>query len=321
MSIPTFAPAAPLVSVIMPVRDRAGCVARAIRSVLAQSYHPIELIVIDDGSRDGTLAVVQGFGDAVRVIRQEGGGAYAARNRGLAEARGALIAFVDSDDAWHPDKLAQQVPLFTRDEIGLVFGDVRHVRLPCDDAEPVGLTSFAVAPPSRGRVAAAFAYCNFVPTSAAVVRRTCLDEIGGFASGARLSADYLAWFRIALRHQFEYVDGCVADYTVHAAGISHDLGRSLDARLRLFGDARAQTADRRVRAVLRHLLFNLALSRLIALARGRLAGRGRWVDVLLSPFRLGGAATPLWLVGFLRFQVRRRCRQSVGRGRRTDLDP
>lgn len=310
---------APLVSVILPVRDRADCIGRAIRSVLAQDYRPLELIVIDDGSRDGTQAVVAGFGDAVRLILQGGGGAYVARDRGIAAAAGTLIAFIDSDDAWYPDKLARQVPLFARADTGLVFGDVRHVASPHDDAAASGLTSFAVAPPARGVVAPAFVYRNFVPTSTVVVRRICLEEIGGFAPGARLSADYLAWFSIALRHRLDHVNGCVADYTVHTAGISHDLGRSIEARLRLFDDAHAAAADPPTRALLRHLRFNLAVSRLVALLRGRLAWHGRWLDAASLPLRLGGLATPLWLLRFAGFQAWRGWRRIVARTGSHDL--
>ena len=116
----------PLVSVILPVYNRAASVARAIDSVLAQTYEPLELIVVDDGSTDRTRDVVRQFAPGVTLVEQEHAGAYAARNRGIAHARGELIAFIDSDDAWLPEKLARQVPLMSRDEVGLVFGDTVH---------------------------------------------------------------------------------------------------------------------------------------------------------------------------------------------------
>src|SRR5688572_11791530 len=100
----------PLVSVIMPVHNRQATVARAINSVLAQTYSNLELIVVDDGSTDGTRDVVERFGPPVKVISQTHAGAYVARNRALRDARGQLIAFIDSDDAWMSDKLELQVP-------------------------------------------------------------------------------------------------------------------------------------------------------------------------------------------------------------------
>ena len=259
----------PLVSVILAVHNREGSVARAIASVLAQTYRQLELIVVDDGSTDGTRGVVERFGAPVTLITQAHAGVYAARNRGLRHARGELVAFIDSDDAWLSDKLAAQVPLMRRPEVGLVFGDAVHLTAPNEGAPRTGLTSFRVAPPRRGRAAASFAWCNFVPTCTVLVRRSCLEEAGGFSEASRLSADYLAWFRIALRHELDYVDRAVAEYTVHAGGISFDLGRSLAARIDLFAAELAHTTDPRTRALLRRLLFNLSLRLAFAVPRGR----------------------------------------------------
>jgi len=94
----------PLVSVILAVRNREGSVARAIASVLAQTYSPLELIVVDDGSTDGTRGVVERFGARVALLAQPHAGVYTARNAGLRHARGELVAFIDSDDAWFPDR-------------------------------------------------------------------------------------------------------------------------------------------------------------------------------------------------------------------------
>ncbi len=101
----------PLVSVVLPTYNRAAFLPRAIGSVLAQTHRNLELIVADDGSTDNTEAVVAGIGDArVRYLRcpRNGGAAYA-RNRGLEQARGELIAFQDSDDEWLPHKLERQL--------------------------------------------------------------------------------------------------------------------------------------------------------------------------------------------------------------------
>jgi glycosyltransferase involved in cell wall biosynthesis len=259
----------PLVSVILAVHNRERSVGRAITSVLAQTYRHVELIVVDDGSTEGTRDVVERFGATVTLITQAHAGVYAARNRGLRHARGELVAFIDSDDAWLSDKLAMQVPLMRRPEVGLVFGDAVHVTSPHEGAPRTGLMSFRVAPPRRGRVAERFALCNFVPTCTVLLRRSCLEEAGGFSEASELSADYLAWFRIALHHELDYVDREVAEYTVHADGISFDLGRSLSGRLDLFSAELGHTTDPTTRAVLRRLLFNLSLHLTLAVLRGR----------------------------------------------------
>jgi glycosyltransferase involved in cell wall biosynthesis len=304
-----FARERPLVSVILAVRNRAHCVGRAIASVLAQDYAPLELIVVDDGSTDGTVDVVRSFGWRVRLITRPATGAYAARNAGMRAARGALIAFVDSDDAWLPDKLARQVPLM-RGEVALVYGDTIHVTEPRAGAPRNGGTSFGASPPHRGRAAGAFAWCNFVPTCTVLVRRSVLEAAGGFSETQPVSADYLAWFRVALRGGLDFVDAPVAEYTVHADGISADLGRSVAARLALFQAELTAAADPRTRNLLRRLVFNLSLSLALAALRGRAGSvahplRTAW----RAASRSAGLLAAAWAAAFAARQARLRARR------------
>jgi glycosyltransferase involved in cell wall biosynthesis len=119
----------PLVSVIMPSYNRAEFIAQAVESVLAQDYPNWELIIIDDGSVDSTHAVIAGYSSPnIRCLRQDRQGPGAARNRGLAEARGSLIAFLDSDDYFLPGKLrAQAGMLAARKELGALHSGWRKV--------------------------------------------------------------------------------------------------------------------------------------------------------------------------------------------------
>ncbi|MEA2415185.1 MAG: hypothetical protein QOI58_1842 [Thermoanaerobaculia bacterium] len=297
----------PRISVILPVYNREQSVARAVRSVLAQTRAPFELIVVDDGSTDGTRAVLDSFGSQITVIEQPHAGAYVARNRGLREAHGELIAFIDSDDVWLPDRLASQLPLMARPEVGLVFGDVVHVR---PGHERRHVTSFQVAPPRRGRVAKQFAWCNFVPTSTVLVRRSCLVEAGGFAEDVALSCDYLMWFQIALRHELDFVDRVVAEYTLSPDSMSRDLGRSIEARIQLFSGELARTTDPGTRKILKRLLFNLSWSLAIAALRKRAGGVTR---PLRNAQTTAMAATRLeagpWTAAFAMNQLRIRTRR------------
>lgn len=104
----------PLVSAIIPTYNRAHIVCDAIESVLTQTYPQIEVIVVDDGSKDDTLARLKQYGERIRVLSQANAGPAAARNRGMAAARGELIAFLDSDDLWLPEKTERQVALLER---------------------------------------------------------------------------------------------------------------------------------------------------------------------------------------------------------------
>ena len=296
----------PLVSAILPVCNRERTVARAIESVLGQSHRPLELIVVDDGSTDGTRRVLESFGSSITLLEQPNAGPYVARNHALRHARGELVAFIDSDDAWLPDRLASQLPLM-RPEVGLVFGDAAW-RLA--DGRSAGRTCFDVTPPRRGRVMRHFAWGNFVPTITALVRRSCLEELGGFSEAATLSSDYLMWFRIAQRHEIDYVPAPVAEYTVYSGGISSDLGRSLEARIRLFRDELARASDPQTRHTLRRLLFNHALHLLLASVRRR----ARSVS---HPLRLAWHTAAMvarieagpWIAGFAANQVRIRTRR------------
>ena len=121
----------PLVSVIIPVYNREKYLAEAIESVLAQTYRPIEVIVVDDGSTDGSADIAKRFGSPVRYYFQPNSGAGAARNRGIAVARGSFLAFLDSDDLWVEDKLTHQMAAFERhSDVDIVSGHVRQFYSP-----------------------------------------------------------------------------------------------------------------------------------------------------------------------------------------------
>ena len=114
---------APLISVIMGVYNTAPYLAEAIESVLGQTYAPIELVVIDDGSDDGSGEIARGFGDAIVYAYQENAGNGAARNHAARLATGELFAFLDADDRFVPDKLTRQWQALSRaPELDMVFG-------------------------------------------------------------------------------------------------------------------------------------------------------------------------------------------------------
>src|SRR5262245_12720800 len=101
-----------LISCIVPVYNGERYLAETLDSILAQTYRPLEIIIADDGSTDGTAEVVASYGDKVRYLRQDNAGASAARNVGLGAARGEFVAFLDADDLWDSKKLARQMARF-----------------------------------------------------------------------------------------------------------------------------------------------------------------------------------------------------------------
>jgi glycosyltransferase involved in cell wall biosynthesis len=121
--------AIPGISVIIPTYNRAQLVTKAIDSVLAQTYHDYEIIVVDDGSTDNTKEVLQPYMDRIRYIYQENAGVSAARNAGIRVAKGEWIAFIDSDDQWLPDKLSAQIEFVSRSYTKVCFTGVEFVRM------------------------------------------------------------------------------------------------------------------------------------------------------------------------------------------------
>jgi len=107
-------PSTPLVSVIIPAYNATAFLGETLDSVLAQTYPNLEIIVVDDGSTDDTPDLLGSYGDRIRVLRQANSGQATARNHGAREAHGELLAFLDSDDLWDPDKIARQVELLDR---------------------------------------------------------------------------------------------------------------------------------------------------------------------------------------------------------------
>lgn len=172
-----------LVSIVMPVRNRATIISAAIDSVLAQSYSEWELVVVDDGSSDDTAAVVQGFAsrDArVRLVRGPAAGVCAARNRGIAASTGTYIAFLDSDNVWVPDLLAHSVAALEAGEAVAVYAAVEMVR--DNDAD-----RFLAISGDRDDLLFGG---NFVDLNTLVARSSAIEAIGGFDESLRRWVDY-----------------------------------------------------------------------------------------------------------------------------------
>lgn len=199
----------PSISVVLPTFNRASAVGRAAHSVLAQTYPHLELLVVDDGSADDTPRVVEALGDRrVRYLRRaQTGGASAARNTGIEEARGDIVAFVDSDDEWLPQKLELELER-------LLECDPRTAVVYCRLRRHDDLTDRAIfeKPPAR-RGYEGDVYWRLLtgwhPASPSLVaiRRDALLGVGGFDSAFLTGEDYDLWLRLAQAgHPFAFVD-------------------------------------------------------------------------------------------------------------------
>jgi glycosyltransferase involved in cell wall biosynthesis len=193
--------ATPVVSVIIPTFNRAWCLAEAVDSVRAQDFLDFELIVVDDGSADGTDGLLAGYGSALTVLRQENRGVSAARNRGIAAARGELIAFLDSDDLWLPQKLSAQVEFFRS----------RPQALICQTEEIWVRNGRRVNPRRRHRKPAGMIFepsleLCLVSPSAVMLRRELIERVGFFDETLSACEDYDLWLRVSCRYPIDLID-------------------------------------------------------------------------------------------------------------------
>ena len=211
-SLPTTtsrrADGAPLVTIVMPTWNRGGLMRRAIESVQAQTFQDWELVVVDDGSTDDTLAVLEGvaaFDDRVRAVPTERGGVCRARNVGIAEARGELVAFLDSDNTWRPEFLTAMVDALTTND-----WEMGHAALQINAR---GGTSYRHFEGTRDHLLVA----NHIDLNVLLVRRSLLETIGGFDESLRRAVDYDLVLRLSERAPLHQVDVVGADYTDNAS--------------------------------------------------------------------------------------------------------
>ncbi len=193
----------PRVSVIIPTYNRCKILQEALQSVFAQTFRHYEVIVVDDGSTDDTAARMARLDDRVHYMYQPNAGQARARNRGIRAARGELIAFLDSDDAWEPELLEIEVDVLDRlSEVALVSSRFTTSGKESEDFPRTPEVFW-------GDFFLKLFQGNFINTSAALIRRSCLEAIGGFNEDYRCFEDYDLFLRIAKRHHVAYVSRCL----------------------------------------------------------------------------------------------------------------
>lgn len=224
------------VSVVIPAYNCAGFIREAIESVLAQDYGNRELVVVDDGSTDATSEVVRSFGSAVRLIGQSNRGPAAARNRGLAEARGDYVAFLDGDDVWLPGKLAEQMSYFrTHPETGVVFSGFgiwqpRHDGSypPASEWEANGVRD-VIGPAYDGYLYPDLLLDSVLCIITAVVSRNVFASVGAFDESLRVGEDYDFWIRASRQFQAHKVDRVYALYRMRPQSATRSAPRTVSS--------------------------------------------------------------------------------------------
>ncbi len=203
------------ISAVVPTYNRSELLLGALESIRNQSFRPIEIVVVDDGSTDDTLVVVSEWTRkneeagalVVRCVRQANLGANAARNRGIRESHGEFIAFLDSDDRWLPDKLAKQIPVLQEDaDIGGVYCGLRNVDLVTGNQYPTEPRAYPVG----NLLQKLLIHDVTEATSCWVVRKECFERVGTFDVTLPARQDWDMWIRLSEKYRI----GCVPEILV-----------------------------------------------------------------------------------------------------------
>lgn len=207
-----------MISVVIPLYNKRGTVARAIQSVLSQSFRDFEIVIVNDGSTDNSVDEVERISDPhIRLINQANAGVSAARNKGIEEAKGEYVALLDADDGWDSDYLATQMRLAEtnpqcdvfavnyrfRDTNGKITDTIIR-NVPFTSEHGVLSNYFEVASTSHPPMW----------TSAVMARKKAFQEIGGFPVGIKSGEDLLTWARLACRFKIAYSRKVCATFNV-----------------------------------------------------------------------------------------------------------
>jgi glycosyltransferase involved in cell wall biosynthesis len=233
----------PVTSVMMPAHNAAGTIEEAIESALAQTVQDIEIIVVDDGSSDGTPEVVETIGDRrVRLLRHEGNrGVSAARNSAVAAARAPLISVLDADDSWDPDYLESVLPRLDDPAVGLVYANCRFVR--SADTEPylphLADVELGVTEPWRHPIDhfPELSVSCPIPALTVTMRVDAVRRVGGYAQWLYCGSDWHLYLKLVKAGwRFAYVDRVLGSYRwpEPGRGMSFNVGRRERNNLKLW---------------------------------------------------------------------------------------
>ena len=285
------------VSVIIPTFNYGSYLPEAIDSALAQTRALHEIIVVDDGSTDNTREIAERFGDKIVYVYQQNAGLSAARNTGIRHSTGDVVAFLDADDVWYPEKTAKQLEAFNGDpDIGMVYCSIREF----DSTTGQTLTVWTRGGNELGALEALLMFHESTVIaigSTGMVRREVIESIGDFDTGLRHSEDWDFSYRVARKYKLAFVPEVLAGYRNHGTNMHKNIGAMEKAMVRCFEKA-FETDDPDVRR-----LENKAYGNLYSVLAGSYFHSGKYRDCARCAMKSLGR-NPRMLGRFLNFPIR-----------------
>ena len=265
----------PLITVIVVNYNYGRYLAECVDSVIAQTYPNMEIIVVDDGSTDNSLNILQSYNGKVFVLHQENKGVSAARNAGVLASNGEWVAFLDSDDTWQPEKLQRQSSCIEDSAVGMVFCAVEYMD---DSGRHLGYTR-----PQLGSDVLAQLVTFTSPTiapSSAVVRRECLRDLGGFDEDLSTAADLDMWTRIAAKYKICAITTPLVRYRRHSQSMQSNLALFENDNYRVLTKVFSAPSCARV-----HHLRRRSLGRFYMILSGSYFKQGNWRRAIDCTFK------------------------------------
>jgi len=220
-----------LVSVIIPAYNAQQFIAEALDSVFSQTYKNFEVIVINDGSTDGTQKLLERyknkFGEQLIIINQSNQGQVIAKNNGLKVAKGEFIAFLDSDDKWAPEKLQLQLDLMSKSSnIGLCYTEAILIN---EKGAKIGYRQ--VNDLYKGKCFERLIMRNNITASSVMIRKECIDKVGFYDEKLKTCENWDLWLRISRFYELSFIKKPLAYYRIHKGHMSNQINRMRKGRI------------------------------------------------------------------------------------------
>ena len=286
------------VSVVIPCYNCSSTIGETINSVMDQTYTNFEIIVVDDGSTDCSSEILKKFRDDVHLITQQNSGAAQARNSGIKYAQGDLIAFLDADDSWLPDKLKLQV-----DKINEGY-DLVHC--PAINVGELGswnppITQTVMIAPEN--YLEALFLGNLIVTSSVLVKKSCVERAGGFDSRLRNCQDWDLWIRLASCCRITSLERPLVKYRIDSNSLSSSADKVLSAGLSVLRNNKRLLPETKRNKIFRASVYKMYLNgcwRHLRARNNKRAMQCALQAILINPIKLEGW---LWLARALRDRV------------------